>query len=250
MVKKKCVFDRLAPLALLVGTLLTTVAFVLTFTTAGLVNGAKVDGAVLVGGQMLEHVQLMSQKIFYFHVPVAISSFVALTFAAYYGIRFLMKRQQGFDTRGKIAAEIALVFIACTMATGELWTRFEWGVWWTWEPRLTTYFILMLLVIAYFVLRAAIDDPERRATYSAVLSIVIFVDVPLCFMITRLIPSSIHPVVFRSDSALSPDMLLPFLLALFGIMLLAFALYRLRLRQILLTERLAAIKETLDEKND
>lgn len=239
--------DRVAPGALLIGAILTAIAFILAFTTAGLVNGAAVDGAVLIGDQMVSNRPLMSQKIFYFHVPVALISFVALAFTAYYGIRFLMTKQKRFDTAGKVSAEIALVFILCTMVTGELWERFEWGVWWTWEPRLTTYLILMLLVIAYFILRTAIDDEERKASYAAVFGIIMFVDVPLCFMITRLIPSGVHPVVFRTDSGLSPDMLLPFLLALFGMAFIAFGLYRLRFRQFLLQERLDALKETLDE---
>jgi len=250
MIEKTSIFDKLAPVALIVGALLTAVAFVLTFTTAGLVKGAEVDGVILIGDQMVANKLLMSQKIFYFHVPVAITSFVALTFTAIYSVLFLKTRHKRFDTRARITAEIALVFIACTMATGELWTRFEWGIWWTWDPRLTTYLILMLLVIAYFIVRAAVDDEERCATYSAVLGIIIFVNVPLCFMITRLVPSSIHPVVFRTDSGLSPDMLIPFLLAFFGMFLLAFALYRLRLRLTFLSERVAAIKEALDERNE
>ena len=79
------------------------------------------------------------------------------------------------------------------MITGDLWTRFEWGVWWTWEPRLTTYLILMLIVIAYFVLRNAIDEPERRGTIrGGRLASSQRVDVPICFMITRL-DSLKHP---------------------------------------------------------
>ena len=97
---------------------------------------------------------------------------MALAFAGYYAVRFLMTKNQRFDTCSKIGMEIALLFVVCTMVTGEMWTRFEWGVWWTWEPRLTTYLILMLVVIAYFVLRSAIDEPERRATYAAVISII------------------------------------------------------------------------------
>ena len=91
------------------------------------------------------------------------------------------------------------------MITGEMWTRFEWGVWWSWEPRLTTYLILMLIVIAYFVLRSSVDEPERRATFAAVVAIIATIDVPICFMITRLIPSSIHPVVLR-EGGMSPEM--------------------------------------------
>ena len=101
--------------------------------------------------------------------------------------------------------EISLVFVICTMITGDLWERFEWGVWWTWEPRLTTYLILMLIVIAYFVLRNAIDEPERRGVYAAVIGIIAMVDVPICFMVTRLIPSGVHPVVLR-EGGMSGDM--------------------------------------------
>lgn len=239
--------DKVAPWLALAGGVLTTVGFLLSFLTAPLVNGASVDGVEMIGGQMVSNMLLLSQKIFYFHMPVAITSFVALAFTAYYGIRFLMTKEKRFDTCGKIATEIALLFIICTMFSGEMWERFEWGVWWTWEPRLTTYFILMLLVIGYFVLRNAIDDPERRATYASVFGIIAFVDAPICFMITRLIPSGVHPTIFRTDSGLSPDMLLPLLVSMFGMFMIAFALYRFRFRQTRLTERVEAMKEQLED---
>ena len=239
--------DKAAPWLALAGGVLTTIGFLLTFLYAPLVNGAAVDGVEMIGGQMVSNMLLLSQKIFYFHMPVAITSFVALAFTAYYGIRFLMTKEKRFDPCGKIATEIALVFILCTMFSGEMWERFEWGVWWTWEPRLTTYFILMLLVIAYFILRNAIDDPERRATYASVFGIIAFVDAPICFMITRLIPSGVHPTIFRTDSGLSPDMLLPLLVSMFGMFMIAFALYRFRFRQVRLSERVEAIKEALED---
>lgn len=239
--------DKVAPWLLLLGAVLTTLGFVLTFTFAPLVYGATVDGVEMIGGQMVSNMLLLSQKIFYFHMPVAITSFVALAFTAYYGIRFLATKEKRFDTCAKIATEIALVFILCTMFSGEMWERFEWGVWWTWEPRLTTYFILMLLVIGYFILRNAIDDAERRATYASVFGIIAFVDAPICFMITRLIPSGVHPTIFRTDSGLSPDMLVPLLVAMFGMFMIAFALYRYRFRQVRLTERVEAIKEQLED---
>ena len=239
--------DKAAPWLALAGGVLTTIGFLLTFLYAPLVNGAAVDGVEMIGGQMVSNMLLLSQKIFYFHMPVAITSFVALAFTAYYGIRFLMTKEKRFDTCGKSATEIALVFILCTMFSGEMWERFEWGVWWTWEPRLTTYFILMLLVIAYFILRNAIDDPERRATYASVFGIIACVDAPICFMITRLIPSGVHPTIFRTDSGLSPDMLLPLLVSMFGMFMIAFALYRFRFRQVRLSERVEAIKEALED---
>ena len=237
--------DRLAIPALAAGTVLTSAAFLLAFLYAAPVNGAALDAPELVGGVMVTHQQLISQKIFYFHMPVAIVSFVALAFAAYYGIRYLSTREARFDTCSRAAMEISLLFVIFTMVTGDLWTRFEWGVWWTWEPRLTTYLILMLIVIAYFVMRNAVDDPERRAVFASVISIIALVDVPICFMITRLIPSSVHPVITR-EGGMAPDMALTVVVALVGMMLVAFGLYRLRFREARLEERVQALKEQLD----
>jgi len=240
-------FDVLAIPLIIIGAVLTTTAFVLSFTMAPLVMGAEVSIPALIGGQMVTHKLLLSQKIFYFHVPVALVSFGALLFTAIYGVLFLIKRERKFDLRARVATEIALVFILMTMVSGELWTRYEWGVWWVWEPRLTTYLILMLLVIGYFILRNAIEDAERRAVYASVFGIIAAINAPICFMITRLVPSSVHPVVFRTDSGLPPPMLIPFIIAMVGMICVAFGLYRLRLREQGLRDRLETIKEQLED---
>lgn len=237
--------DKLVVPALVAGAVLTTAGFLMAFLWVAPVNGAALSAPALVGDTMVTNQQLLSQKIFYFHMPVAIVSFVALVFAAYYAVRFLMTREQRFDTCSRVAMEISLLFVIFTMVTGDLWTRFEWGVWWTWEPRLTTYLILMLMVIAYFVMRSAVDDPERRAVYSSVISIIALVDVPICFMITRLIPSSVHPVVAR-EGGMAPDMAAAVFVIMAGMMLVAFGLYRLRFRQVRLNERVEALKDQLE----
>ncbi len=238
--------DRIAPLMLILGAVISTIGFLMAFLYADPVNGAEVDGAVLIGDQMVTTKLLLSQKIFYFHMPVAIVSFCGIAFGCYYSIRFLISKQQRYDTCAKAAMEIGLIFIIATMITGEMWTRFEWGVWWTWEPRLTTYLILMLIVIAYFILRAALDEPERRATYSGVVAIIATVDVPITFMITRLIPSSLHPVVFR-EGGMTMDMGITVMVCMIGLLMLGFVMYRLRFRQARVTERVEAVKERLDE---
>ena len=238
--------DKLALPALAAGAVLTTAGFLMAFLFAAPVNGAALDAPEMVSDVMVTHQQLLSQKIFYWHMPVALVSFVLLAFGAYYSIRFLMTREQRFDTSARVAMELSLLFVVFTMITGDLWTRFEWGVWWTWEPRLTTYLILMLITIAYFVLRNAIDEPERRATYAAVVAIITFIDVPICFMITRLIPSSIHPVVLR-QGGMSPDMGATVAIITVGMLLVGFALFRLRFRQMRLDERLQALKDQLDD---
>lgn len=238
--------DRYVPALLVAGALISALGFVLAFTVAPLVHGAAVTPE-LIAGQLVANQLLFSQKIFYFHVPVAMSSFIALIFTAFYGVRYLMTRDEGYDVRAKTATEVAVVFMIATMVTGVPWTRFEWGVWWSWEPRLTTYLILILMAIAYFILRTAFSDSEKRCSYASVFGIIMFIDAPICFMITRLIPSSTHPVVFRTDSGLPPDMLVPFLICMLGIVLIAFALYRMRLRQSLLSLRIERLKEELDE---
>ena len=157
-----------------------------------------------------------------------------------------MTRNERFDTCARVAMEVALLFVVLTMITGEMWTRFEWGVWWTWDPRLTTYLVLMLIVIAYMVMRSMVDEPERRAAFSAVVAVIAFVDVPICLLITRMIPSSLHPVVLR-EGGMTPDMGMCLGLCMLGMCCLGFALYRLRFRQLRLEQRVAAAKERLEE---
>lgn len=239
--------DALVPALLVLGALLIAADVVWTFTLAPLVQGAQLSEPVVIAGQMVTTKLLLSQKIFYLHVPVAVASFVAMGVAAFHALRFLMTKDRAHDVRSRTAMQITLVFIVATMISGDLWTRFEWGVWWVWEPRLTTYFILMLLVIGYFVLRNALDDPEEAARFAAVFCIVAFVDAPISFLITRLVPSSVHPVVFRTDSGLPPLMLIPFLLGMAGVLMIAFALYRYALRVNAAADEVEDLKRRLEE---
>ncbi len=241
--------NRLTFFAVALGGVLTTVAFFLAFfvTAPVLADNALSSGVgALIGDKLVAHPVLFSQKIFYFHVPVAITSFVVFFFTALYGVRFLMTKDKAYDTKARIATEVTLVFVALTMITGDLWTRFEWGKWWVWEPRLTTYFILMMLVIVYFVLRSSIEDEERRATYAAAFGILAFLDAPLSFAITRLVPSGNHPVVLKVGGGLDGLQLATFLMGLFGMLALGYAVYQMRLREEHAKERLEALKATME----
>ena len=239
--------DALVPVMLVLGALFIAIDVTWTFTLAPLVRGAQLSEPVAIAGQMVSTKLLLSQKIFYLHVPVAIASFAAMGCGAYRALRFLMTKDRIHDVRSRTAMQVTLVFIVATMISGDLWTRFEWGVWWVWEPRLTTYFILMLLVIGYFVLRNAIEDPEKSARFAAVFCIIAFVDAPISFLITRLVPSSVHPVVFRSDSGLPPLMLIPFLLGLAGVLMVAFGLYRYALRVNVAADEVEGLKRRLED---
>lgn len=239
--------DRLVPALLAIGAALTAIDVVWTFTVAPLVQGARLSEPAIIAGQVVTTKLLLSQKIFYLHVPVAVASFAAMTVAAFFAARFLATKDRAHDRASRTAMQVTLVFIIATMISGDVWTRFEWGVWWVWEPRLTTYFILMLLVIGYFILRNSLDDPERSARFGAVFCIIAFIDAPISFFITRLVPSSVHPVVFRTDSGLPPAMLIPFLLGLFGMCMIAFALYRYALRVNTAADEVEELKERLEE---
>lgn len=239
--------DRLVPALLAIGAVLTAIDVVWTFTVAPLVQGARLSEPAIIAGQVVTTKLLLSQKIFYLHVPVAVASFAAMAVAAFFAARFLATKDRAHDRASRTAMQVTLVFIIATMISGDVWTRFEWGVWWVWEPRLTTYFILMLLVIGYFILRNALDDPERSARFGAVFCIIAFIDAPISFFITRLVPSSVHPVVFRTDSGLPPAMLIPFLLGLFGMCMIAFALYRYALRVNTAADEVEELKKRLEE---
>ena len=229
--------DRITLGALIAGGVLTTVTFFMAWFYAPF--------SVLADGSTID----FAQKIFYFHVPVAESSFLVFAFAAYYAIRFLMTRDRRFDTKSRVSMEVTLLFVMLTMATGILWTRAEWNVWWLWEPRLTTYFIMTLLVVAYFVLRNSVEDDERRAVYASVFAIIAFLDAPISFFITRFVSSSSsnHPVVFGGGpgTGLAPAMLVTFIIGQIGMLLLAYAVFQIRMREEQLGERLEAVKLSL-----
>ncbi len=227
--------DIPAIVALVVGGALTTAAFLMAFFYA----------PTQLYEDLFRHD--LTFQIFYFHVPVALSSFLVFLFAAFYAIRYLLKRERRFDTGSRIGMELTLVFVILTMITGDLWTKARWNVWWEWEPRLTTYFILTLLVIGYFVLRRSVEDEERRAVYAAVYCIFASIDVPISFFITRVMSdASKHPVVFENGGlAETPAAFAAFMVAMAGMLCLAFAVYRTRVREEMLRERLEAAKIAL-----
>jgi heme exporter protein C len=105
---------------------------------------------------------------------------------------------------------------------------------------------MTLLVIAYFVLRNSVEDEERRAVYASVFGIIAFIDAPISFLITRVVPSSIHPVVLRSGGGLTPVQLTAFLLGLSGMLMLAWVVYQVRLREEFARERIEVVKAALE----
>jgi heme exporter protein C len=123
----------------------------------------------------------VSQRIFYFHVPLAWTGFLAFFFVLVGSVGYLWKKTDGWDRMAYAAAEIGVVYTTLLLVTGILWSKPVWGVWWTWDPRLTTSLILWLIYVAYLMLRAYSPKGEQGARYAAVLGIAGFVDVPIVY---------------------------------------------------------------------
>ncbi|HEX8696743.1 MAG TPA: cytochrome c biogenesis protein CcsA [Longimicrobium sp.] len=125
------------------------------------------------------------QKIMYVHVPVAWNFLIAFLMVFVASILYLWKRRESYDLFAASAAEVGVVFTALTLCLGSLWGRPTWGVWWTWDPRLTSTAITLLLYAGYLALRAFTDDAERRARWSAAVGILAFLNVPIVYMSVR-----------------------------------------------------------------
>jgi heme exporter protein C len=165
----------------------------------------------------LEETMNYVQKIFYFHIANAWVGMLGFLAAAVSGVIYLVKHDQKWDIVELAAVEISVVFFLIAILAGSIWARPTWGAYWTWEPRLTTAAILEMVFVAYLLLRQGIDDPDRRARFSAVYTLIGSISVPITFMSIRLF-RTIHPVVVGSSSSASQgsfSMTSPMLITMF-----------------------------------
>jgi heme exporter protein C len=139
------------------------------------------------------------QRIFYFHVGSAWVASIAFFIALLSGIMYLRKPSRTWDTIAVGSVEIGLVFTTMTIVSGSVWGRPAWNTWWIWSPRLTSITVLWLVYVAYFMLRGAIEDEERRGRFAAVYVIAGFVTVIITFFSIRLL-RDIHPVIIGESS--------------------------------------------------
>ena len=121
------------------------------------------------------------QRIFYFHVSSAWSGFSAFFLCFLGNLLYVWKRDQKYDWLAVSGAEVGLAFTTVVLITGPIWAHPVWGIWWTWDARLTSTFVLWLLYVSYLLLRTLIDEPDRRALLSSLFGIFAFIDVPLVF---------------------------------------------------------------------
>ena len=195
----------------------------------------------------LERSMGLVQKILYLHLPMAWWSLASFFVVFVAGIAYLKTRKHSWDSLASAAAEIGVLLATLALASGSIWARHSWGVWWAWDPRLTTTLVMWLLYVGYLILRGQDMVAERKAMICAVFGIVAFADVPLVFLSARLW-RSIHPTVFASQGGgMDPQMRLTALGCVLCFGLFWAAMLCLRTQQIRHAERVHFLE---NEGND
>lgn len=190
----------------------------------------------------IEALQGPAQKIIYIHAPAAFTAlYLAFALMAVCSVLFLWLHDPKLDRVAASAAEVGLVFTTVVLVTGSLYARPVWGTWWSGDARLTATLFLWLIILAYLVLRQAVDDPELRGRYSAVLAILAGLLIPFIHLTVYLF-RTLHPrPIFLKPSAPSapPDMVITFVVAFCAFALLFVALLQARYRLAVAADRIS-----------
>lgn len=134
-----------------------------------------------------------SSRIVFFHVPCAWTAALAFVVAAAYSLVYLTRRNPRADGIAEAAVRLGLLFAILTLVTGSLFAKIMWGAYWNWDPRQSSYLLLIFLYAAYLFLRAAIDDPERRARIGAAYALFAAVLMPFLVFVAPRVTESLHP---------------------------------------------------------
>ncbi len=186
------------------------------------------------------------QRIFYFHVGIAWVAGLAMFVTFIASILYLARgEQRKYDIVAAASVEIGVVFGVMVLLSGMLWARPVWNTWWTWDPRLTTTAITEFIYIAYLMLRGAVDDPQRRARFSAVYGIIGFVSVPITYFSTKWF-QTIHPDLGQSQGfGLTASMRPPMFVGLIAFTLVYIVLLIIRSRVERSADEVAKLKHDI-----
>ena len=184
-------------------------------------------------------------KIIFFHVPTAWLTVVAFFMTAYYGFKYLRKKNLDDDAKSYAAAQLGIIFCILATITGAIWAKFAWGSFWSWDPRQTSIFALLLIYGAWFALRSSIESEEKRATLSAVYSMIAFVTVPFFIFVMPRIMSGLHPGSADDtnsgpivDFKMNGNMLLIFFLSLIAFTILYYWMWNIGYKSIIFRDKL------------
>ena len=218
---------------------------------AGLAMVAVMWAGLLYAGDAvnLAGVEQVAQRIFYFHIGSNIAALLGFLGSVVGSIGYLVSRRMVWDRWAAASVEIGTVFGILVLLSGAIWAKPAWNTYWTWDPRLTTASITVLIYIAYMLFRNGFDDPETRARFASVYAMFAFLSVPLTYYSARLF-RSIHPIVFDGGNeeaqggfAIGPTMGQTLTIAMIGFALLFLALLFHRVRQLAFEDRINAARE-------
>jgi heme exporter protein C len=191
--------------------------------------------------------QGFSQRIFYLHVPIALTAYACFGWGAWKALLHLWKRREGADLESYVAIHMGVIFGILTLATGSIWARISWGKWWVWsEKQLVLFLVLFLFYSAYFMLRFSIEPGPQRANLCAVYALFGVVLIPISFLAIRLAQNFIHPVVFTRDGPqMAASQFATFCVCLAAMLALAATLYLVELTGKRLDQQLRELRELL-----
>jgi heme exporter protein C len=175
--------------------------------------------------------QGFSQKIFYIHVPIALTAYAAFGIGAWKAFRLLSTRGERYDLESYTGIHLGTIFGVLTLVTGSIWAKASWGVWWTWSSnQLVLFLVLFLFYCAYFMLRFSVEPGPRRERISAVYTLFGVALIPVSFLAIRLADDFIHPTVFtREGPQMTGEMFAAFCVSWVATTLLAYVMYRVEL---------------------
>jgi heme exporter protein C len=191
--------------------------------------------------------QGVSQRIFYIHVPIALTSYFCFGLGAWKALLLLWRGEERYDLESYVAIHQGTIFGSLTLVTGAIWAKASWGVWWTWSSnQLVLFLVLFLFYCAYFMLRFSLEEGPRRARSSAVYALFGVVLIPISFLAIRLAEDFIHPTVFTRDGPqMTGTMFTAFCVTWAAVTLLAYVLYRVELLGKRLDSDLRELREAL-----
>jgi heme exporter protein C len=195
--------------------------------------------------------EIFAQRIFYFHMGCNAGAGISLFITFIASVLYLVTRRRFWDMIAVSAVELGVAFGFGVLASGSIWARPTWNTWWTWDPRLTSAAVTMLVYVAYLMLRNAVEDPARRARFAAVYGVFGFISVPITFFSIRWW-RTIHPVVIGGSNpdaqgafAMGPNIRVAFMYSMMAFTILALTLLIHRVRLERLREEVELLKERL-----
>lgn len=185
-------------------------------------------------------------RILYFHVPTAWVTVIAFLINAIFSVLYLRKKDLKYDYIAESAGHLGFLFCVLATVTGSIWAKMSWGSFWNWDPRETSIFILLLIYAAYFALRSAIEQPDKKAVLSSVYSILAFITVPFFIFIVPRVYSSLHPdpvINTQGKIQMESKMLTTFLSSMFGYTVLFFWIFKRKVDIVLLKSKIRNLEK-------